>query len=844
LLPPLISAIAASILLALIIVKARHNTASRIFSLNVFAVFLWALFIFFMRNSPNVEHALLWEKALIPVIFLFFASFYHFSLAITNTLGNKLVLKITYFCGIPIIATSFTPWFFKEVVEESYGYAPVFGPAGYIIFGLASALLMMAFHSLIRAHRNSIEYEEKNRYLFVFLAMLFPLIGLLIDVFPMIYPASIFGNMGFCILASIAIFRYHLFDVRIALQKGFRYLMVSGFVAIPYVTILFLVSGPLKPDKGSFLIHAAFVLALAFAIQPLWRVAQGIVDRVFYRGRYDHLKTLERFSQECTEIINLTKLSERLISITTAAMRASSAHLMIFERNGLKYIDISNLSNDEETALQFDADSAFVTWFRKHDWPLSRAKIDYSSELASVTARERAMLDATSADLLVPFKRGADLIGILIMGEKLSGEPYGNDDIAMLMVLARHASTAIENAYLYDQSIRTEHALRESEEKYRSLVEGMQDGIFIARDGRLLFANDAFTRIIGRTTGEIIGMEFHKFVAPEDQDKIDLQILQSEAQNGGPRDYELRMLHKDRKTHVYVNTTICGFNYEGHFALMGTVKDITERKRADEAAARAKALEELDSLRTALLASVSHELRTPLTCIKGIASSLVQPDVEWDKETQQDFLNTINRESDALNHIVNDLMQMSQMEAGIMRMNKTECSISIILNNIREQLKYLTCDHNFQTNILPDIPLIYADEIRIGEVVTNLVSNSVAYSDKGTSIKLEAYNHNNAVTITITDEGIGIPSDHLDKVFDRFYRLESGVARRRGGTGLGLSICKGIIEAHNGSIWVESAIGKGSKFSFSLPFPAGSRINPSKQSPPLNTGNGEKTPFS
>ncbi|MBM4315839.1 MAG: ATP-binding protein, partial [Deltaproteobacteria bacterium] len=109
------------------------------------------------------------------------------------------------------------------------------------------------------------------------------------------------------------------------------------------------------------------------------------------------------------------------------------------------------------------------------------------------------------------------------------------------------------------------------------------------------------------------------------------------------------------------------------------------------------------------------------------------------------------------------------------------------------------------------------DEMRIGEIITNLVSNAAAYSDEGTRITLEAEAVDGHITLSVSDEGIGIPPEYIEKVFDQFFRLESGVARRKGGTGLGLSICKGIVKAHSGEIWVESEPGKGSVFRFKLP---------------------------
>ncbi len=245
-----------------------------------------------------------------------------------------------------------------------------------------------------------------------------------------------------------------------------------------------------------------------------------------------------------------------------------------------------------------------------------------------------------------------------------------------------------------------------------------------------------------------------------------------------------------------------------------------------EDASRAEALEELDLLRTELLASVSHELRTPLTSIKGLASTLTQEDVEWDSETQKDFLKIIDRESDILTHIVEDLMQMSQMESGIMTMHKSPNSISAVVSQLSDHLKNLVRKHEFEMNIPQGMPQIYTDQIRMGQVITNLVSNAVSYSEEGTRITLEATSQNGTIVVSVSDQGIGISDQHVDMVFDRFYRLESGIARRRGGTGLGLAICKGIVEGHDGKIWVESKLGEGSKFSFSIPILRNAPIRP------------------
>ena len=149
-------------------------------------------------------------------------------------------------------------------------------------------------------------------------------------------------------------------------------------------------------------------------------------------------------------------------------------------------------------------------------------------------------------------------------------------------------------------------------------------------------------------------------------------------------------------------------------------------------------------------------------------------------------------------------------------MGMTYSSISSIVGQLDDQLTGLVKKHNLVIDVPRGLPAIYVDEIRLGEIITNLVANATAYSEEGTQITLEASQVGNEIIVSVADQGIGIPHEHLDKVFDRFYRLESAVARRRGGTGLGLAICKGIIDAHNGEIWVESKFGEGSRFSFKI----------------------------
>ena len=236
-----------------------------------------------------------------------------------------------------------------------------------------------------------------------------------------------------------------------------------------------------------------------------------------------------------------------------------------------------------------------------------------------------------------------------------------------------------------------------------------------------------------------------------------------------------------------------------------------------EEASSAKALRELDSMRTEFLANVSHELRTPLAVIKGSANSLLQPDVLFDEQTRRDFLQSIDKDADTLTHLVDDLLMMSRLEAEALEVKKKPHKLAEVVDSIRDRLDNLTARHHLRFDIPDELPPVTIDDGRIGEVLTNLVENAVKFSEENTAIIIEASLNGKEVIVSVADEGIGIPPGLHQKIFDRFFQGDGRKTGHRKGTGLGLAICRGIIDAHGGRIWVESQPGKGTRFSFSLP---------------------------
>jgi two-component system sensor histidine kinase KdpD len=238
-----------------------------------------------------------------------------------------------------------------------------------------------------------------------------------------------------------------------------------------------------------------------------------------------------------------------------------------------------------------------------------------------------------------------------------------------------------------------------------------------------------------------------------------------------------------------------------------------ERARLAKAATRARILEESDQLKTSLLNSVSHELRTPLATIKAAATSLQDGEIEWDSQARCELLAAIEEETDHLNQLVGNLLNMSRLEAGALRPQRNWNLISEIVSGVLAHLRLRS--HLVELEIPDDLPLVPVDYVLMEQVFSNLLSNSIKYSPEGSVIRVRARQWDErSLLVQVINQGPPVPEEHLEGIFDKFYRVTA--AERVTGTGLGLSICKGIVEAHGGQIWAEN-LPEGFCFNFTLP---------------------------
>jgi two-component system sensor histidine kinase KdpD len=243
---------------------------------------------------------------------------------------------------------------------------------------------------------------------------------------------------------------------------------------------------------------------------------------------------------------------------------------------------------------------------------------------------------------------------------------------------------------------------------------------------------------------------------------------------------------------------------------------VITRAQAEEEKQRLEVVEESDRLKSALLSAVSHDLRTPLSSIKASATSLLLPEAAWTEAEGRELLQTIDREADRLNRLVGNLLDLSRIEAGVLRPVLDWYEVPEIVETLLPRLCPLLSGRNLEVDVQPGLPAVQLDLVRVETLLGNLVDNAVKYTPLQSPLTLKIW-HEGGMHLALIDHGPGIPEWQRPRIFDSFYRGRQHSDREHG-TGLGLAICRGIAEAHGGSIQVEDTPGGGATFVLTLPF--------------------------
>ncbi len=358
-----------------------------------------------------------------------------------------------------------------------------------------------------------------------------------------------------------------------------------------------------------------------------------------------------------------------------------------------------------------------------------------------------------------------------------------------------------------------EKTLRESEQLHRTTIGSISDAVFItADDGQFIYINSNVRKIFGCTVEEVEALGNIEVLLGEQLfDRGELKIA------GEISNIEREIADKAGRSHTLL-VDVKRVSIDNGTVLY-TCHDITERKLAEIDLERAReAADAANRAKSAFLANMSHEIRTPLNAIIGFSQVLrLEPDCLSD--AQQEYLGHIVSSGNHLLEMVNDILDLSKIEADRLEIEKKPFDLGALLERVPQTIHALADRKNIRVELelAPGLDLIEADEVRVTQVVFNLLSNAIKFTESGRRVGISARKRNGRTIVEVWDEGIGILEEDLERIFDPFQQINQGIAGKPEGTGLGLAITKRLIELHGGTLTVQSSPGKGSRFTCVLP---------------------------
>ncbi|MFW6115864.1 MAG: ATP-binding protein [Chloroflexota bacterium] len=402
----------------------------------------------------------------------------------------------------------------------------------------------------------------------------------------------------------------------------------------------------------------------------------------------------------------------------------------------------------------------------------------------------------------LPMSIRDELIGVLYVF-RAYGTRFTADDRQVLASFADQAAIAVYNAQLYE---------RVSQEKRRldAILEYSADGVLILDSAqRIKVFNRALARLTGWSASEALERHHDEIIRWA---HLETNRDLSNAVAGGWPLPSARPLYVEgdlrRKNGGTVSVGIIYAPLFGHDSrlvnIIANVRDITRFREADE-------------IKSTFVSVISHELKTPVALIQGYAETLLRKDARWDPRTRQESLEVILEESDRLNHLIDNLLDASRLEAGKLPLELEPTALDTLAKRAAERLRTQTDVHDIQVDFPPDFPVVRGDPTRLEQVLNNLLSNAIKYSPEGGRIDVKGRSTTDEVIVTVADQGMGIPFEEQPHIFESFFRGSREYQQQTSGAGLGLYLAQAIVEAHGGRIWVESDPGEGAAFSFALP---------------------------
>jgi signal transduction histidine kinase len=677
--------------------KNPRSATHRLLTLLTVIFAAWIIANYFSLNSEDAESTLFWIRAVMfitaplgPVLYFFIKSFPTPDLNV-----KKKVFKVLVVLTLIVQALAFTPYIFSSVrITDQITPQPEFG---IVLFAVLFVVVPLAgFIELIRKYRKSRGIEKLQiKYLFVGITVTFILLILTNFISVVVFNFSgfvMFGPMFSLILVGFilyAIIRHRLLEVRVIIARSVVYTILILLVGASYTSGIFLISQHIfgnEPNLVRGITYAGLALFTAFTFVPLRNYIEKVTDKIFFKGKYDPSTLAFQLTKIIASTITLEDLTGKTLQKLVTSLRVKHGAFIVYGGRQLSiYSHGYTINDDQKKALG----SLYA---------LSKIVI-FDEEKNNKIKDIMRVLDAA---VVVPlFERGKK-VGVLLLGEKKSGQIFSPQAISVLEILGPVVAVAIRNAKSYEAIKKFNITLKK----------------------------------------------------------------------------EVRAATKDLK------------------------------------AANAQ-LKKLGKQKDEFIAIASHELKTPITSVKLYTQVLLQNFQKQKDLKSAAAVGKMDAQLRKLSLLINDLLDMTKIEEGKLQFKPQKLNMNKLVNETVENMQGFS-SHKILTE-LENVGEVNADYERIGQVITNFITNAIKYSPKAKKVIVRTQKDDRRVTVSVQDFGMGLAPAEQKKVFERFNRASQEAPGGLPGLGLGLYIAKVIVKAHKGEIWVESRRKKGSTFYFSLP---------------------------
>lgn len=682
---------------------------------------------------------------------------------------------------------------------------PLFG-AGYFIYvafiilytGFGLINLLRSYFASVGAEKLQVKYVLLGISLF-FLALiisnlLLPWIGI-----SQLAPYGPLFSLFFVGFTSYAIVRHRLMSIEIILQKGLAYVLVSTLVLVIYGLAVWAAQTFLGRILGyrSLIVTGVVALFIAMIYQPLARWLIQVSAALFFGSKYDYQQTLRKVSQAIATKIKMEELSSLIVTTFIETMGVSEISFLTHDRERKRFRSVAIEPAQEGLSrykrIELDEASPIVGWLRKHRDVL----IGEELKGESVVGEEMGRLGVT---VWVPIISQDELIGIISLGNKLSGDIFTSEDIGLLQTLANQTAVALLNARLFEEVVNIKDY---NEEILNSMVNGV---LTCDIRGKIITFNPMAEKITGYKSAEVLG---ETFALAFPQKSALSGALESTLKGRNLHNLESSIVSKERGLVPVALSTCTLHDLRGKKSgALLLISDLTEVKELENKVRRADKLGALGTM----AAGMAHEIKNPLSSMKVLSQLL--PLKYQDEEFRNKFIEIMPREISRIDRIVESLLGFARATSP----KFAKLNIQVVLE---EDLKYYESQAKKSgVEIIKEIqkvPEIEGDPDQLPQVFSNLILNAIQAMPEGGKLKVvvregkKIENVLQNIVIEISDTGHGITPANLARLFDPFFTT------KHAGTGLGLTIAHSIVDGHRGNIDVKSEVGRGTGFTVTLP---------------------------